>query len=245
MKIATSRGTTLLTLTTILLAGLTAGCTLGSVGGAETACDQAVSHLASCGVTDLPDVGECTATKQQLAARILNQSCADVSARSSFSGSSCGSVWSIFNPSCWGDSGGSQGAGGSSIDEPAPGASPGKCYCDAKCHQYNDCCASCQQAPNPGAEEPENGSPGKCFCDAACYKYNDCCPSCPLPEVSNSNSCPSPMGTPVQKGTCIGCYMEGHIKVCMGSDQWAQADVGFGGCQHFYTTCGGTYVKEY
>lgn len=87
------------------------GCA-GIVGGAESSCDQAVDHMALCGVTDLPDPGTCSPEKEQLAAQILEKSCAEIGERSTFSGSSCSSVWAIFNPSCWFGGGGGGGGGG-------------------------------------------------------------------------------------------------------------------------------------
>ena len=173
--------------------------------------------------------------------------------RTSFSGSSCSSIWSIFNPSCWGNSSGSQGAGGSGLDKPTPGASQGQCYCDAQCQQYNDCCASCKQAPNSSSGEPgygSQGSQGQCYCDTLCQQYNDCCASCKEPNPSSSSTCKM-MGITVQKGTCIGCHMGDGFwpSICVGSDQWAPGpgtlNDRLGGCLHYYQTCGGTYAKQW
>lgn len=90
-----------LTLAMTVIVPLTA-CTV-VVGGDETACDLAVDHLATCGITTLPEIGECTPAKAQRASQLAATACADLGMRSSFTSSSCDSAWSIFNPSCWFD----------------------------------------------------------------------------------------------------------------------------------------------
>jgi len=163
-------GTSALLVTLTMLAGAT-GCAPGTVGavGSQTVCAQAADHLAACGVTELPDTGACTATKERLASQILNRSCADVAGRTTFSNSGCDSIWSLFNPSCWGsddDSGTDDGWTGGSSGE----GSSGQCFCDDVCESYGDCCdSSCGGG--------KNGSSSHCFCDDVCESYGDCCDS--------------------------------------------------------------------
>lgn len=73
--------------------------------------------------------------------------------------------------------------------DPAPGSEP-KCYCDAQCAGYGDCCtdfgAQCGgSAPPPsapascqghcGSSTAVPGSSPACYCDAMCVTYGDCC----------------------------------------------------------------------
>jgi len=72
------------TLAMTLALPLLSACGAATVGGDESPCGQAVDHLTSCGVTNMPDYGECDAAKQQLAQAILAKPCADFGDRSTF-----------------------------------------------------------------------------------------------------------------------------------------------------------------
>ena len=163
-------GTSALLVSLTMLAGAT-GCAPGTVGavGSQTVCAQAADHLAACGVTELPDTGACTATKERLASQILNRSCADVAGRTTFSNSGCDSIWSLFNPSCWGsddDSGTDDGWTGGSSGE----GSSGQCFCDDVCESYGDCCDSSCGGGKPcydtssGKVFPQGAKVGKFIC---------------------------------------------------------------------------------
>lgn len=85
---------------TLALTLLLSGCSMGSFAN-ESDCAQAVAHLDACGMSGLPSYGACTPTKASYAREILGTDCAGLAGRS-ISSSSCGSLWDLFKPSCWG-----------------------------------------------------------------------------------------------------------------------------------------------
>jgi hypothetical protein len=196
----------------VLLVGLTTGCNLGEVGGAESVCDQAVEHLAACGITSLPDTGSCNPTKQRFASQILQLGCADMNQRTSFSGASCNSFWSLFNPSCWGSDEPEGSSGGYAGD---PGEqNGGKCYCDDLCVEWNDCCPSCGGS---GGGVPSNAgglydacNPGGCQPGLECAWWQ--CFRSTGTKCNGSNECRSNMcahdPTPGWYGVCTDTYTD-------------------------------------
>jgi len=121
-----------------------------------------------------------------------------VAGRTTFSNSGCDSIWSLFNPSCWGsddDSGTDDGWTGGSSGE----GSSGQCFCDDVCESYGDCCdSSCGGG--------KNGSSSHCFCDDVCESYGDCCDSScggGKPCYDTSSGKVFPQGAKVGKFICI------------------------------------------
>jgi hypothetical protein len=168
-----SRMTVVRQLVPLMLLNLSTGCTAGVVGGAQTLCDQAADHVAACGVSRLPDTGECNATKQRLAAQILSTPCSDMPLRQTFSSSKCDSIWSqFFYVSCWGHSGSDD----SGSDDNTP--SGGECKpLGAFCYLDEDCCSQqCDWDSARCFKQTEYST--SCYCDNLCVEMGDCCDDC-------------------------------------------------------------------